>query len=1146
MPVVSNTPFAGSVSHVRARYPNDLRKHLEQQGANKNGVVNIAFLVDVSGSMSCTIQAVKQTVIDVVLSLRPGSQVAVVAYSDVLDKWICKVVSDFTGVENHRELRDKVSELSVLGGSDAAEAQYTAFATLLAGLEWPKDGGRLVVHLTDAAPHTLMAELKGSSRLRNKEQKLFENNPEFQRCGLTYDLTNMADNFKANNIFVVNLVIGYGFEVPPEVQHAYLLMAVRTQFPGFFCVKNSTDSIARQILMVVTWVNQAGQNETLDVQQGVTMIVPDANTKFDLQTCRDDHQTAECKSSALSDSYQISALLTDAFANLIRNDGTVKRFLKKEWSPEEYEARLRSSAKSLQCVLAGVLSETPGSGPECALTLTTLREAVQAFVDASDFGVDDKDLKRLFLTMSSLVFGHPMALPHTGGKFNFEDAWDLHFKSVKGSHFVNNQAFLDYYAATKGDWKVGSLEEIKAVDDIFRQGQNTGVLPCTDGSALADAVIAALAQTPWLEALTWHSVCHHALAVPSAVPGTLSCALRCVLAQAVSTKFQNHGVVHSVGVAPGAYSALDFLSTNQKTLFWNLVRTLWLLPRACSPLRKGLQDLFAEDDGKMEDDEPDARSLLAVQNEGASLTKLLCVLAQNYSDHSTETLSCTEKGRKLALALLGELLADRNEKTDDSDRRAQFFKLLRNPVVDLTDTEKLTHQRHPLEMEDGELPSVVFPVEACVQDPKLARALTMTLTTLEVAGFTSVLDAQAAPPGGPRPQVQAVGWTELTSVWLETLLLGDRSSRGRVEVCRAEQDAGEEKEAETPQQLKKVFSTLQPVPTTVDQAFRNLKHYLRQALTMENKDRLLELNLLRRQALVRTTAVPAVVQSVADGDVSGLADCLNRNWTSFLVPEGVCLGMHNTPAIFQALVERKLKLDSELFVTFVCGRSGLKAQTFWGAGKMFTDVVQVEKFCHLLVNANEQATVLKVVTQLLDSKPPGSSPSVPGSWRFNTRACGLAEQVRGLLGLGPLTSEWELTQALLDEAKARLGPSQNLLPFASLVSEHGTALFLVTSRGQTILWRLGMFERNETTNEQGFRRYSWPDELVAIQREWHVRTFFNLAEYKRDLAYLRTVPAGTEVRGWQLPQAEVDACVAAFLKHPAKQVVADLTPAPAG
>lgn len=305
---------------MRARYPNDLLQQLEQQGANKNGSVNLAFAVDVSGSMSSTIQAVKQTITQVVETLPEGSQVAVVAYSDVCDKWTCKVVSAFMGVENHRELRRNVEQISLLGGGDMAEAQYTAFAVCLASLEWP-EGGRVLVHLTDAPPHTVKAEHLGHSSNRAKEKKQFESNPEFSRCGLTYDLTNLADQFNEKNIRVVTLMVGFASQ-PPDAKQAYLLMAVRTQFPGFFCVGNSTDSIARQILMVVTWVNQAGQNETLDVQQGVTMVVPDESTKLDLQTCLNDQQTSECESSALSDSAKISELLTDSFASLVRSDGT--------------------------------------------------------------------------------------------------------------------------------------------------------------------------------------------------------------------------------------------------------------------------------------------------------------------------------------------------------------------------------------------------------------------------------------------------------------------------------------------------------------------------------------------------------------------------------------------------------------------------------------------------------------------------------------------------------------------------------------------------------------------------------------------------------------------------------------------------------
>lgn len=1075
----------------------------------------MAFVVDVSASMNNTIAAVKQNITAVTNSLPFGSQCAVLVYSDVCDSYTYKVITDFTGVEGTNEFSALVEKISLLGGGDSAEAQYTAFAASITDLKWPRNGGgNLIVHITDAAPHTKEAESNYQSKNRAAEQKQFEASFSFRSFGLTYDLTNIADHLRELNIRVVTLCVGGD---NPTVYHPYLLMAVRTDFPGFFKVGNSTKQIADQILLIVSWINQASAGGAIEVTEGVAMIVPvDEEQRLKLLTAvTDDGVAGGCNVKILNQALQIADALSTCFSGLVRSDGAVKRFIKKECSPEEYDAKLRTSATDLQKTLGSLLTTTEGTGPECALTLLTLRDVVIKFVETKDIGVGDKDLKRLFLNMSSLVFGHPMSLPHSGGKFNFEDAWDLHVKSVKGSHFVNNQAFLDYYTAVAGDWKVESKDQMKEIDDIFREGANTGVLPCTDGSKLCDEVLSALARTPWLEAITWHSVCHHALAVPHAVPGTLACALRCVLNRCVDKVVKNGSSLKK--------NPLTALSSLDRTLVSQLVRTVQLLPKACAPLRTGLAN-YIKQVGGCDEAVVDVRVVLAVQSEGVGLTKVLCVLAQNYANQDVFVVDVTKKNleekknamdqvkiQRLTTALIGELFADHLSKEEKTwrDRHEDFLQLLGNPSIDLSDTTLLSSQRHEIELENGEVPAFEWPVKQCEANQNFLRSVGVTLSALSLVGWDCALN-----------------WDALTGVFIETTFMGDRSARARVQMDKV--DEKDDKDAIN----ITVHSTLQAVPLSKEMAEANCRHYLRLALRDKFKERLIELYLIRKVALVSSTALPVVVQTVINDQPEDMVEALNKIWSSDLI-SGVTIGMHNVPAVLQLLLDAKVTIKPAVFLTIVCGKCQLDDKpSLWGGGKLFSDLEVIKRYCEALVENKSVERVMEIVQKLLDSKPPGFSAAVPGTKRFNRCAARLAIQVRSLLGLGEFKGEWTLTAEMISQAKV-LAKARNeqLNSFALLVQEHKTALFCMTVRGGIILWQLGQFERF-LVNTPKVKRFLWPDSFIAVRREWHVRTFFK--QYRHELPFVMCHEPDSvrDIQGWQIPQSEVEVVVKQFLQFP--------------
>jgi hypothetical protein len=377
-----------------------------------------------------------------------------------------------------------------------------------------------------------------------------------------------------------------------------------------------------------------------------------------------------------------------------------------------------------------------------------------------------------------------------------------------------------------------------------------------------------------------------------------------------------------------------------------------------------------------------------------------------------------------------------------------------------------------------------------------------------------------------------LSWEALTGAWLETIYLGERSNRGRVQINSAEggEDDSEEKKMT-------VFSTLQPVPLSKQQAEANVAQYLRLAFRTKFKERLIELELLRKNALVASVALPAIVQAVATENPKEMLELLNENWRSDLV-NGVTVGMHNIPQVLQLLVDKKMTIKPAFFLTLVCGKSQLdNSPPLWGGGKM-ASMETVTAFCPLLVQPGKLALkTMKVAQNLLATKPPGMSGAIPGARTFNKAASRFVVAARKMLGLVPIKpgEDWKVTAEVARQARAVAGSDQPLGSFAMLLEEYKSAHFMTTKAGVVILWQLGPYAREEHRSVEGYVRYSWPDAFVAVRREWHVRTFFRV--YKKELPFVQQAESNANgankdvIRGWQLPQAEVDKVVGRFLKH---------------
>ena len=517
-----------------------------EAGEVRRGPLKVLFLVDVSYSMSGAIAMVRAEIARLLDTLPQGALAAIAWYSDVSDAATYGLACDFTG--DREALREAArTKLSLSGGGDNAEAQYTAFAMAARMEGWGQEGG-LVVHITDAPPHTLEAERSGASSDRGREMRQYAARAELG--GLAYDWFAIARALAARRVMACTFLVGASSR---EVcLPYYLAMAHATGAPGVFLVPSTaTDALAKQVMALVRAVTQAAEAGAVEAETaaGVQLAVADAAYKqraLELDTeyggTWSQSQMSLYRGSQLSDPVQVATALSDSFAGLTRADGAVKRFAASEGGAVEYEAKLRAAAARLRVELAEALAACPPEAgveePVCALSAATQRELVQEFVEDAGFDADAEDLTALFVRMASLMVGAPMHAPFRGGKFNFEDAWVVVIERLSASHVVCYQALLDYLAAVAGGWKAADragLARSSAPDLVLRsEGEVTGVLPLPGPGAFGAAVFAALARTPWLAALLWHSVCRHALPPPNVGAGVLGCALVRLLRQAPS------------------------------------------------------------------------------------------------------------------------------------------------------------------------------------------------------------------------------------------------------------------------------------------------------------------------------------------------------------------------------------------------------------------------------------------------------------------------------------------------------------------------------------------------------------------------------------------------------------------------------------
>lgn len=121
----------------------------------KNVPLDIAFLLDTTGSMGDEIARLKQT-IEVIyfqisqLSSAPDVRFGMVLYRDRGDEYITKVIPFTSDME---EFKAELSQVRAAGGGDTPEDLQSGLNDAMSKLDWRQSGIRLMFTIADAPPH---------------------------------------------------------------------------------------------------------------------------------------------------------------------------------------------------------------------------------------------------------------------------------------------------------------------------------------------------------------------------------------------------------------------------------------------------------------------------------------------------------------------------------------------------------------------------------------------------------------------------------------------------------------------------------------------------------------------------------------------------------------------------------------------------------------------------------------------------------------------------------------------------------------------------------------------------------------------------------------------------------------------------------
>lgn len=134
---------------------------------NEINAVDLAFVVDTTGSMGHLIQAAQEQMIAMLEKLTGAANInlwlGVIEYRDhpPQDQMVYKV---YPFTENMQEAQQNIRRLEAKGGGDGPEAVFDGIVAACRNLGWWKHSRRLIILVGDAPPHGVGAHGDGFAR----------------------------------------------------------------------------------------------------------------------------------------------------------------------------------------------------------------------------------------------------------------------------------------------------------------------------------------------------------------------------------------------------------------------------------------------------------------------------------------------------------------------------------------------------------------------------------------------------------------------------------------------------------------------------------------------------------------------------------------------------------------------------------------------------------------------------------------------------------------------------------------------------------------------------------------------------------------------------------------------------------------------
>lgn len=477
-------------------------------------------LVDVSRSMAEWIPTIAAALGCLSKRMPLDARLAVVVYSGTHD---VHRLADFTS--DHRVVASCLKRLRAADDGTPATAQHAALSIVLSpsGLRWRPQCGGTVFHFTNAMPRS------GDVTTTDPEQLSAERASVLRETGREADWIDIGRAYARSGVVVQPFLFKGAHFAACVCWHA--VMASLTSSDGAaIASKNARDIENRMACMMDgrrpisgSWARLSGE-----AAERLTETSCEANAGrllTDLGSVRIDGSDNDAR-----------VAIEPAFAGLTRSDATNKRMRRSLYSLEE---ELRESHAWLKIDIGKILAHTSEERDReeafDAISASTLRESCVEFLETDLSG---GTLLDMFTATAMLAFGPAISAPlssvqssFSGNKaYNFQTAFGVVVRAVRPGYQTSYGRFLEYLESKRsGKWTRSTLPDLReGVDDLVirSDGQITGILPVVaDDGDLAARVYAAMARTPWLNAIAWHSVCRHVVYPPHACVGLLGASL---------------------------------------------------------------------------------------------------------------------------------------------------------------------------------------------------------------------------------------------------------------------------------------------------------------------------------------------------------------------------------------------------------------------------------------------------------------------------------------------------------------------------------------------------------------------------------------------------------------------------------------------